>query len=56
MIDFNDVDSTIGKRTIKLTDVQVRPSFDGKRQSGDVEIQSNGLRYQSTMKSDQKIG
>ncbi|KAL8281276.1 hypothetical protein RQP46_006310 [Phenoliferia psychrophenolica] len=44
-----------GKRPIKLTDVQVRPSFDGKRQSGDVEIHSNGIRYQSSLKSDQKI-
>ncbi|ORY88571.1 global transcriptional regulator, cell division control protein [Leucosporidium creatinivorum] len=44
-----------GKRPIRLTDVQVRPSFDGKRQSGDVEIHSNGIRYQSSMKSDQKI-
>ncbi|KAK4702875.1 FACT complex subunit SPT16, partial [Phenoliferia sp. Uapishka_3] len=47
---------TKGKRPIKLTDVQVRPSFDGKRQSGDVEIHSNGIRYQSSLKSDQKIG
>lgn len=45
-----------GKRPIKLTDVQVRPSFDGKRQSGDVEIHSNGIRYQSSLKTDQKIG
>lgn len=44
-----------GKRPVKLTDVQVRPSFDGKRQSGDVEIHSNGIRYQSSVKADQKI-
>ncbi|KAM0747180.1 FACT complex component Spt16, partial [Meredithblackwellia eburnea MCA 4105] len=44
-----------GKRPIKLTDVQVRPSFDGKKQSGDVEIHSNGIRYQSSLKSDQRI-
>jgi nucleosome binding factor SPN SPT16 subunit len=41
---------------VKLTDVQVRPSFDGKRQSGDVEIHTNGIRYQSSVKADQKIG
>ncbi|KAK4049693.1 FACT complex subunit spt16 [Microbotryomycetes sp. JL201] len=44
-----------GKRPIRLTDVQVRPSFDGKRQSGDVEIHTNGIRYQSSLKNEQKI-
>ncbi len=44
-----------GKRPIKLTDVQVRPSFDGKRAVGDVEIHSNGIRYQSAIKSEHKI-
>ncbi|GAA5890025.1 hypothetical protein JCM5296_004746 [Sporobolomyces johnsonii] len=44
-----------GKRPIKLTEVQLRPSFDGKRQTGDVEIHSNGIRYQSSVKSDQKL-
>lgn len=46
----------IGKRPVKLTDVQVRPGFDGKRQSGDVEIHQNGIRYSSSTKSEQKIG
>ncbi|POY72753.1 hypothetical protein BMF94_4160 [Rhodotorula taiwanensis] len=44
-----------GKRPIRLTEVQLRPSFDGKRQSGDVEIHSNGIRYQSSLKSEQKL-
>ncbi|GAA5845081.1 hypothetical protein JCM5353_007425 [Sporobolomyces roseus] len=44
-----------GKRPIKLTEVQLRPSFDGKRQTGDVEIHSNGIRYQSSVKSEQKL-
>ncbi|SCZ96389.1 BZ3500_MvSof-1268-A1-R1_Chr8-2g10162 [Microbotryum saponariae] len=44
-----------GKRPIRMTDVQVRPVFDGKRQMGDVEIHSNGIRYQSSLKSEQKI-
>ncbi|GAA6024570.1 hypothetical protein JCM11491_002703 [Sporobolomyces phaffii] len=44
-----------GKRPIKLTEVQLRPSFDGKRQTGDVEIHSNGIRYQSSIKSEQKL-
>ncbi|GAA5939274.1 hypothetical protein JCM3775_007175 [Rhodotorula graminis] len=46
---------TRGKRPIRLTEVQLRPSFDGKRQSGDVEIHSNGIRYQSSVKQEQKI-
>ncbi|GJN94764.1 hypothetical protein Rhopal_007856-T1 [Rhodotorula paludigena] len=44
-----------GKRPIRLTEVQLRPSFDGKRQSGDVEIHTNGIRYQSSVKSEQKL-
>ncbi|GAA5863770.1 hypothetical protein JCM8547_006060 [Rhodosporidiobolus lusitaniae] len=44
-----------GRRPIKLTEVQLRPSFDGKRQSGDVEIHANGIRYQSSVKSEQKL-
>lgn len=44
-----------GKRLVQIHDVQVRPSFDGKKQSGDVEIHSNGIRYQSSVKSEQKI-
>ncbi|BGP34967.1 FACT complex subunit spt16 [Rhodotorula toruloides] len=38
-----------GKRPIRLTEVQLRPSFVGKRQAGDVEIHSNGIRYQSSI-------
>ncbi|BGP11874.1 FACT complex subunit spt16 [Rhodotorula toruloides] len=44
-----------GKRPIRLTEVQLRPSFDGKRQAGDVEIHSNGIRYQSSVKSEQRL-
>ncbi|GAA6038518.1 hypothetical protein NBRC10512_002505 [Rhodotorula toruloides] len=44
-----------GKRPIRLTEVQLRPSFDGKRQAGDVEIHSDGIRYQSPVKSEQRL-
>ncbi|KAG0139194.1 hypothetical protein CROQUDRAFT_513460 [Cronartium quercuum f. sp. fusiforme G11] len=44
------------KRPVKMLDISVRPSFDGKRQAGDVEIHQNGLRYQSSLKSDHRIG
>ncbi|KAL7337792.1 FACT complex subunit-domain-containing protein [Rhodotorula toruloides] len=43
------------KRPIRLTEVQLRPSFDGKRQAGDVEIHSDGIRYQSPVKSEQRL-
>ncbi|WAR64006.1 hypothetical protein PtB15_16B165 [Puccinia triticina] len=43
------------RRPIKMLDISVRPSFDGKRQAGDVEIHSNGIRYQSTLRSDHRI-
>jgi nucleosome binding factor SPN SPT16 subunit len=39
-----------------MLDINVRPSFDGKRQAGDVEIHTNGIRYQSTIRSDHRIG
>lgn len=43
-----------GKR-LKLTDVFMRPGFDGKRVPGDVEIHSNGLRYVQLGKSDSSL-
>lgn len=43
-----------GKR-VKLTDVFMRPGFDGKRVPGDVEIYSNGLRYIQLGKSDSSL-
>ncbi|KAH9814734.1 FACT complex subunit-domain-containing protein [Melampsora americana] len=43
------------KRPIKMLDISVRPSFDGKRQAGDVEIHQNGIRYQSSLRSDHRI-
>ncbi|KAL2914305.1 FACT complex subunit spt16 [Polyrhizophydium stewartii] len=44
-----------GRRPIRLPDVFVRPGLEGKRFPGDLEIHVNGLRYQSQLKSDQKI-
>lgn len=44
------------KRPIKMLDISLRPMFEGKRQAGDVEIHSNGIRYQSSLKSDQRVG
>ncbi|KAJ1339695.1 hypothetical protein BSLG_005728 [Batrachochytrium salamandrivorans] len=42
-------------RRPRLPDVFVRPGLEGKRFPGDLEIHLNGLRYQSQLKSDQKI-
>ncbi|KAI8915126.1 FACT complex subunit-domain-containing protein [Entophlyctis helioformis] len=44
-----------GRRPTRLPDVYVRPGLEGKRFAGDLEIHLNGLRYQSQIKSDQKI-
>ncbi|KAL1917850.1 uncharacterized protein VTP21DRAFT_3684 [Calcarisporiella thermophila] len=45
-----------GRRPQKLPDVFARPTIDtGKRIPGELEIHSNGLRYQSKVRSDQKI-
>lgn len=44
-----------GRRPVRLSDIYVRPGLDGKRLPGDVEIHSNGIRYRTQLKSDQKI-
>lgn len=43
------------RRPQKLLDVYVRPGLDGKRVTGELEIQQNGLRYQSPVRSDHRI-
>jgi nucleosome binding factor SPN SPT16 subunit len=44
-----------GRRPARLPDVYIRPGLDGKRLPGDVEIHTNGIRYRSQLKSDQRI-
>ncbi|KAJ3089807.1 FACT complex subunit spt16 [Quaeritorhiza haematococci] len=44
-----------GRRPPRLPDVFCRPQLEGKRFPGDLEIHSNGLRYVSNLRSDQKI-
>lgn len=44
----------LGRRPHRLPDVFVRPALDGKRLAGEIEIHSNGVRYQSPL--GQKIG
>ncbi|KAL7754343.1 FACT complex subunit spt16 [Sorochytrium milnesiophthora] len=42
-------------RPITLQDVFARPTLDGKRLPGDLQIHENGIRYVSRLKSDNKI-
>eukprot|EP00842_Homolaphlyctis_polyrhiza_P000747 jgi/Hompol1/1673/HPOL_002486-RA len=44
-----------GRKPYRLPEVYVRPGLEGKRFPGDLEIHLNGLRYQSQMRSEQKI-
>lgn len=44
------------KRPVEMLDISVRHSFNGKQLASDVEIHQNGLRYQSSLKSNQRIG
>ncbi|KAJ3333758.1 FACT complex subunit spt16 [Blyttiomyces sp. JEL0837] len=44
-----------GKRPLLLREVFARPAVEGKRFAGDLELHSNGLRYQSALRSDLKI-
>ncbi|KAK9470440.1 FACT complex subunit-domain-containing protein [Dipodascopsis tothii] len=43
------------RRPLRLDNVFVRPAPDGKRVPGTLEIHQNGLRYQSPVRSDQRI-
>ncbi|KAI9670136.1 MAG: FACT complex subunit spt16 [Caeruleum heppii] len=43
------------RRPQRLPEIYVRPALDGKRVPGEVEIHQNGLRYQSPLRSDQRI-
>ena len=44
-----------GRRPHRITDVYIRPSLEGKRHPGEIEIHSNGLRYKNQLKSDQRV-
>ncbi|KAG0220695.1 FACT complex subunit spt16 [Mortierella sp. GBA43] len=57
MADIVEQDKLIevkGKRPPRLPDVFARPGLDGKR-SGELEIHSNGLRYQSPLRDENRI-
>jgi nucleosome binding factor SPN SPT16 subunit len=43
-------------RPLRLSDTWMRPSFEGKRSTGDVEIHQNGIRWASGARNDHKVG
>lgn len=55
LVEQGALDVVTGRRPARLPDVFIRPGMDGKKFSGDLEIHHNGLRYQSSVRSDQKI-
>lgn len=55
MVEQGQLVELTGKRPPRLSDIYVRPGLDGKRLPGDVEIHTNGLRYRSQIKNDQRI-
>ncbi|MBW0475539.1 hypothetical protein O181_015254 [Austropuccinia psidii MF-1] len=55
VVDQDQLIEIKNRRPVKMLDISVRPSFDGKRQAGDVEIHQNGIRYQSTLRNDHRI-
>ncbi|KAI8911514.1 FACT complex subunit-domain-containing protein [Gorgonomyces haynaldii] len=55
LVEQEDLVEIKGRRPQRLPDVFVRPQMDGKRYAGDLEIHTNGLRFQSHVKSDQRV-
>ena len=58
MADVVEQDNLIedrNRRPARLRDVWMRPPFEGKRSTGDVEIHGNGIRWASAARSDHKV-
>jgi nucleosome binding factor SPN SPT16 subunit len=55
LVEQDDLEVVKGRRPPRLPECFVRPQLEGKRYSGDLEIHHNGLRYQSSVRSDQKV-
>ena len=55
-VPLKDMSLFVGKRPSRLAEVYARPQLEGKRSWGDLEIHTNGLRYVSHGRMDQKIG
>ncbi|CCG80577.1 FACT complex subunit spt16 [Taphrina deformans PYCC 5710] len=55
VVEQDNLTEVKNRRPQKLLDIYVRPGLDGKRVTGELEIQQNGLRYQSPVRSDHRI-
>ena len=55
LVEQDDLEVIKGRRPPRIPDVFIRPNMEGKRYAGDLEIHVNGLRYQSSVRSEQKI-
>ena len=49
-------DKLVEGRKARLADTWLRPPFEGKRSTGDVEIHQNGIRWASKARSEHKCG
>lgn len=59
MADLVEQDKLIeirARRPPRLGEVFSRPALEGKRLPGDLEIHTNGIRYQGQIRSEQRIG
>lgn len=54
MADLVDQDRLIEGRRARLHDTWLRPAFEGKRSTGDVEIHQNGIRWSSKARTEHK--
>lgn len=54
MADLVDQDRLVEGRRARLHDTWLRPAFEGKRSTGDVEIHQNGIRWASKARSEHK--
>ncbi|KAK9376767.1 FACT complex subunit-domain-containing protein [Lipomyces chichibuensis] len=55
VVEQNNLIEVKNRRAIRLDNIFVRPAPDGKRVAGALEIHQNGLRYQSSIRSEHKI-
>jgi nucleosome binding factor SPN SPT16 subunit len=53
--DIVDQEKLVEGRRARLHDTWLRPPFEGKRSTGDVEIHQNGIRWSSKARSDHKL-
>lgn len=55
LVEQGALQEVAGRRPVRLSDVYVRPGPEGRRLPGDVEIHTNGIRWRSQLKGDQRV-